>query len=81
MFAFPLYSHMGDYESWMELCDLYLQEHDYNKASFCMEELILSNPHNHLFHQRYAEVRQCSHALLRLLQCLIGHGSISGAFF
>lgn len=43
----------------MELCDLYLQEHDYAKASFCMEELIMSNPHNHLYHQRYAEVRLC----------------------
>ena len=54
---------MGDYEAWMELCDLYLQEHDYAKASFCMEELIMSNPHNHLYHQRYAEVR-LGHELL-----------------
>ena len=47
---------MSDSEAWLELCDLYLYEHDYAKAAFCMEELILANPHNHLFHQRYAEV-------------------------
>ncbi|XP_046573197.1 ER membrane protein complex subunit 2-like [Haliotis rubra] len=48
---------MTDYEAWMELCDLYLEEHDYNNAAFCVEELIMSNPHNHLFHQKYAEIR------------------------
>lgn len=47
---------MSDFDAWMELCDLYLQLQDYEKAAFCMEELIMSNPHNHLFHQRYAEV-------------------------
>ncbi|XP_013782710.1 ER membrane protein complex subunit 2-like [Limulus polyphemus] len=48
---------MSDQEAWMELCSLYIQEQDYNKAAFCMEELILSNPHNHLYHQRYAEIQ------------------------
>lgn len=47
---------MSDHEAWMELADLYLAEQDYNKAAFCVEELILFNPHNHLYHQRYAEV-------------------------
>ena len=28
----------------------------YGKATFCLEELILSNPHHHLYHQRLAEV-------------------------
>lgn len=28
----------------------------YEKAAFCLEELVLSNPHHHLYHQRYAEV-------------------------
>ena len=51
------FSYCSDYEAWMELCDLYIREQDYSKACFCMEELIMSNPHNHLFHQRYAEVR------------------------
>ncbi|GLV45262.1 ER membrane protein complex subunit 2A [Carabus blaptoides fortunei] len=48
---------MSDQEAWQELCDLYLQEQDYAKAAFCMEELILHNPHNHLIHQRYAEIK------------------------
>ena len=47
---------MSDYEAWLELSDLYLQEQDYGRAAFCLEELLLSNPHNHLYHQRYAEV-------------------------
>lgn len=40
----------------MELCDLYLAVQDYTKAAFCIEELIMSNPHNHLYHQKLAEV-------------------------
>lgn len=48
---------MSDQEGWLELCDLYIQEQEYNKAAFCLEELILFNPHNHLYHQRYAEIR------------------------
>lgn len=47
---------MTDFDAWMELCDLYLLFQDYSKAAFCMEELIMSNPHNHLYHQKYAEV-------------------------
>lgn len=47
---------MGDQEAWMELCDLHIQQQEYTKAAFCMEELILSHPHNHLYHQRYAEI-------------------------
>ena len=29
----------------------------YDKAAFCLEELLLSNPNNYIYHQRYAEVR------------------------
>lgn len=47
---------MGDQDAWMELSDLYIGQCDYPKAAFCLEELILQQPHNHLFHQRYAEV-------------------------
>ncbi|CAF3882504.1 unnamed protein product [Rotaria sordida] len=45
-----------DQEAWSELCDLYLSEHDYAKAAYCTEELILLNPHNHLNHERYASI-------------------------
>ncbi|XP_054719635.1 ER membrane protein complex subunit 2-like [Uloborus diversus] len=48
---------MSDHEAWMELSELYLKEQDYNKAAFCVEELILYNPHNHLYHQKYAEIQ------------------------
>ena len=48
---------MIDFEGWMEVCDLYLSQLDYSKACYCMEELIMSNPHNHLFYQKFAEVR------------------------
>ncbi|KAK7478660.1 hypothetical protein BaRGS_00030123 [Batillaria attramentaria] len=48
---------MTDYEGWNELCDMYLSMHDYTNACFCMEELIMSNPHNHLYHQKYADIK------------------------
>lgn len=48
---------MADAEAWMELADLYTEELEYGKAAYCMEELILQQPFNHLFHQRYAEIR------------------------
>ncbi|KAL1491825.1 hypothetical protein ABEB36_012362 [Hypothenemus hampei] len=48
---------MADVEAWQELADLYITEHDYQKAAFCVEELILHNPHNHLLHQRYADIK------------------------
>lgn len=30
--------------------------YSYDKAAYCLEELVLANPHHHLYHQRYAEV-------------------------
>ncbi|CAH8864931.1 unnamed protein product [Trichobilharzia szidati] len=48
---------MSDFEAWNELADLYLSEGDYKHAAFCLEEMILSNPSNHLYCQRYAEIK------------------------
>ena len=48
----------ADHEAWLELCDAYLGEMDYAKAGFCLEELILMYPHNHVYHQRFADVRK-----------------------
>jgi len=48
---------MNDGEAWMELCDLYVLEQDYAKAAFCCEELILQNPHNHLYYQKFADIK------------------------
>ncbi len=47
----------ADHEAWLELCDAYLNEMEYSKACFCVEELILMVPHNHVYHQRFADVR------------------------
>ena len=47
----------ADQDAWMELADLYIEQMDYNKAGFCIEELILANTFNHLYYQRYAEIK------------------------
>lgn len=52
-----LKTYMADPEAWQELSELYLNEQDFNKAIFCMEELVLHNPHNHLLYQRLADIR------------------------
>ncbi|CAH0559231.1 unnamed protein product [Brassicogethes aeneus] len=49
--------YMADIEAWQELSELYLNENEFNKAAFCVEELIIHNPHNHLLHQRYADIK------------------------
>lgn len=48
---------MSDQEAWHELCNLYMADGEFAKAAFCMEELLLHNPHSHLYHQRLAEIR------------------------
>lgn len=48
----------ADPEAWTEMASLTLKDSRFESAKFCFEELILTNPYNHLFHQRYAEVRR-----------------------
>lgn len=48
---------MADQEAWLELCDLYISQQEWNKAAFCVEELMLHSPFNHLYLQRYAEIK------------------------
>nr|CAG4648206.1 EOG090X0CGE [Moina brachiata]SVE93234.1 EOG090X0CGE [Moina brachiata] len=48
---------MADQEAWLELADLYISQQEWNKAAFCVEELILHSPFNHLYLQRYAEIK------------------------
>nr|CAD7402446.1 unnamed protein product [Timema poppensis] len=57
---------MSDQEGWQELSELYLQEQDFGRAAFCMEELILHNPHSHLIHQHYAEIKYTQASILHL---------------
>lgn len=47
---------MNDQDAWKELCELYMLEQDYQKAIFCMEELLLSHPLSHIYHTRLAEM-------------------------
>jgi len=49
--------YQADHEAWLELCEAYLNELEYSKACFCLEELILMYPHNHVYYQRYADIK------------------------
>ena len=49
-------TYQADHEAWLELCEAYLNEMEFSKAIFCLEELILMYPHNHVYYQRYADV-------------------------
>ncbi|CAG9787443.1 unnamed protein product [Diatraea saccharalis] len=48
---------MSDVEGWQQLCELYLQAGELQRAAFCAEELLLHQPHCHLHHQRLADIR------------------------
>ena len=39
--------YMDDPEAWNELSDVYLSVNNYNKAIYCLEELLLHNPNNY----------------------------------
>uniref|UniRef100_A0A158QET3 TPR_REGION domain-containing protein n=1 Tax=Hymenolepis diminuta TaxID=6216 RepID=A0A158QET3_HYMDI len=60
---------MADVEAWSELSDLYLAQGNFKHAAFCVEEMILANPHNPLLHERLAEVK--FFYLKLLLICLL----------
>ncbi|KAJ2704793.1 tetratricopeptide repeat domain-containing protein [Coemansia sp. IMI 203386] len=46
----------NDYEGWLELVHLYMGQHMYAQAAFCIEEVILLQPANHYYHLCYAEI-------------------------
>ncbi|KAJ2740323.1 tetratricopeptide repeat domain-containing protein [Coemansia pectinata] len=50
-------THGNDFEAWLELSHLYLSQHLYPQAAFCLEEVILQQPANHYFHLHYAELQ------------------------
>jgi ER membrane protein complex subunit 2 len=58
---------MADQEAWLELADLYISQQEWNKAAFCLEELILHNPNNHLYLQRYAEIKYTQVSLFQII--------------
>ncbi|KAG0257150.1 ER membrane complex subunit 2 [Mortierella polycephala] len=45
-----------DFEGWLQLADLYLEELMYAQAAFCMEEVLMLQPQNHVFHLKYGEI-------------------------
>ncbi|KAF9167077.1 ER membrane complex subunit 2 [Actinomortierella ambigua] len=45
-----------DFEAWLQLGDMYLSEHMYPQAAFCLEECLMLQPQNHIFHLKYAEI-------------------------
>ncbi|KAF9184018.1 ER membrane complex subunit 2 [Haplosporangium sp. Z 767] len=45
-----------DFEGWLQLAELYLEELMYAQAAFCMEEVLMLQPQNHIFHLKYAEI-------------------------
>ena len=46
----------ADASAWQELANLYISLSKYDSAAFCFEELILSDPMNHMKHCRLAEI-------------------------
>ena len=51
-----LNSYMNDNEGWAELAELYLEAGMHKQAAFCIEELILAQPHSFAHHLRLGEV-------------------------
>lgn len=45
-----------DEDSWMCLADCYIELGQYNKAAFCMEEIVMMKPHTAHYHIRLAEI-------------------------
>jgi tetratricopeptide (TPR) repeat protein len=48
--------YMDDIEAWYELCDVYLFTNNYNKAIFCLEEILLHQPHNYKVYIKLGDV-------------------------
>jgi len=45
-----------DDDSWLCLSDLYIELGHYSRASFCLEEIVMKNPHTAHYHIRLAEI-------------------------
>jgi len=46
----------ADIFAWKELCDMYLKLNEHEKAKFCIEEVLMSEPQNHAWACLHAEV-------------------------
>uniref|UniRef100_A0A0N4Z257 ER membrane protein complex subunit 2 n=1 Tax=Parastrongyloides trichosuri TaxID=131310 RepID=A0A0N4Z257_PARTI len=52
-----LKTYINDTESWKQLSELYFSENDFLRGIHCLEELMISNPHNPIYFRRLAEAR------------------------
>uniref|UniRef100_A0A0N5BWR1 ER membrane protein complex subunit 2 n=1 Tax=Strongyloides papillosus TaxID=174720 RepID=A0A0N5BWR1_STREA len=52
-----LRTYINDTEAWKELSELYFSENDLLRGIHCLEELMLSNPHNPIYFRRLGEAR------------------------
>lgn len=51
-----LEANQQDTDAWLELTDIYLSRQNYEKALFCYEEILSTQPNNYLVNIRYAEM-------------------------
>ncbi|ORZ05471.1 hypothetical protein BCR42DRAFT_337973 [Absidia repens] len=49
-------TYYDDFEAWLELCEVYVNQYMYEQAAFCCEELVLLQPTNHIVYLKYAEI-------------------------
>lgn len=49
-------TYMADKEAWAQLADIYISKQQYSQAAFCLEELLVLEPHNPFRHYQYASV-------------------------
>ncbi|CEF67171.1 ER membrane protein complex subunit 2 [Strongyloides ratti] len=52
-----LKTYINDTEAWKQLSELYFSENDLLRGIHCLEELMLSNPHNPIYFRRLGEAR------------------------
>ena len=48
--------YMDDFDAWYELSDVYLQNSNYNKAIYCLEEVLLHLPNNYEVYTKIGDI-------------------------
>jgi len=51
-----LKTYMDDIDVWYELSDIYLITNNYNKAIFCLEEVLLFHPNNYMIYTKIGDI-------------------------
>lgn len=46
---------MADTQAWLELAEMYSAKMNFQKASFCFEEVLVQQPSNYIYNLKYAE--------------------------